>query len=1156
MGVLSEEPQFLDKGSLVEVSTDEEGFGGAWYVATVLDPPPRSASKKKNQHSNRVHVEYQTLLDEDGSKPLRERVNVAFVRPSPPPSEANIAQSFQFNDVVDAFYCDGWWTGVITRVLDNSRFVVTFQNPPDEIEFGLRDLRVHREWVDGKWIEPEKQRTTGLIFSAGKNVEVSFDEEDYRDVWFPAIVLEVFGNDSFLVEYQSPGITSEAGFLKVTVDSLHIRPSPPHLKDKIFCLLEKVDALYNFGWWSGVITKELADHRYIIFFKHTNKEREHSHSELRAHLDWIDGNWVCISQQQSKRQKIGELENHRTVPAKRKGRRSKLLVQSLQPSVGGEEGNAGVNTAEEFVEKECITVIAGGMRGSQAKMLEHFPSEELMRDQKQQFDDPARDKIKEISQLGGGNNQIKRRGRPPKLSVKSPKASAAGKVHNGDVVAADGDVVAADEIVVKDCILSEGELPCVTGEGSTRMGGLLPGKKHLKLIGDNKKLLNGPPRQKNKLSSTKKMPPAKKEKLPNEEVVQASSKQLEKNSSKRGRKRRSAIVNIESPIQGKVHNGDVVTADEIVVKDCIMSEGVLTPVTGEGSTRVGGLLSGKEHLKLIGDNKKLLNGPPRHKNKLSSTKKMPPAKKEKLPNEVVVQASSKQLENNSSKRGRKRKSASVNIESPIQDSRDASRGKAAEVFETDSTRKEVGMAIDELRSSLSDDQPLSMWFEGMHSPTTVDHSRVSPGRAVQQYTVTSVRQEEIAIHPGVNVSNDIVSDYSPRLPFVKTFPLWETIESMEVFQVMPQKPHFRPLDSCKECSREGLAIGSMVNFSGVVKTTSELHFDDPRSIVEDSLDTLLELENHGFDVKVVRDRLTRLLLIKDRQEQLQDQLKELRNWMVEHNHEKTKIHEEIDEIIKQIRELEGKRSLSMLMKGIKESEIASLQARLDTINEEIKNVQLDFEGLAAAKQYPAVDANGEIEPDDCQRLPFVKSFRHVWEAIESMEAFKVMPQKPHFHPLNHCREMFREGFAIGSMVTFASVITKTSELHFDDPRSVIEDSLETLLNLESHGFDVKLLRDRLTGLLLIKDKQEKLQEETKELRNSMEEHNRERTKIHEEIEEMYKQMRELERKRSLATSMKGNKASEITSLQARAGAINEDIKSLQLDFEGVAAAPW
>lgn len=134
------------------------------------------------------------------------------------------------------------------------------------------------------------------MFSTGKKVEVSFEKENYRDVWFPATVLEDSGNDSFFVEYQSPGIgDEEPGLFKKIVDSLHIRPSPPNLKDKNFVLLDKVDAFFDFGWWSGVITKELADSRYLVLFKHTNKERELNQSELRPHMEWRDGKWFSAS---------------------------------------------------------------------------------------------------------------------------------------------------------------------------------------------------------------------------------------------------------------------------------------------------------------------------------------------------------------------------------------------------------------------------------------------------------------------------------------------------------------------------------------------------------------------------------------------------------------------------------------------------------------------------------------------------------------------------------------------------------------------------------------------------------------------------------------------------------------------------------------------
>ncbi|GAA0171905.1 hypothetical protein LIER_25837 [Lithospermum erythrorhizon] len=148
-------PEFLTKGSLVEVSTAEEGFGCVWFEATVVSPCP--SSKKKKTHKGKIHVEYKTLCCDDNlSVPLREHVNVNNVRPLPPFSDKN-TRLFELYDVVDAFYLDGWWTGVITRVFEGLRFLVTFQNPPDELQFGVADLRLHMDWVNDSWVQPPKQ---------------------------------------------------------------------------------------------------------------------------------------------------------------------------------------------------------------------------------------------------------------------------------------------------------------------------------------------------------------------------------------------------------------------------------------------------------------------------------------------------------------------------------------------------------------------------------------------------------------------------------------------------------------------------------------------------------------------------------------------------------------------------------------------------------------------------------------------------------------------------------------------------------------------------------------------------------------------------------------------------------------------------------------
>ncbi|GKA50371.1 agenet domain-containing protein [Tanacetum coccineum] len=54
----------LTKGSKVEVSSDEPGFYGAWYEATLVDIVPLSTKKRRKKKMGYL-VEYDTLFAED-----------------------------------------------------------------------------------------------------------------------------------------------------------------------------------------------------------------------------------------------------------------------------------------------------------------------------------------------------------------------------------------------------------------------------------------------------------------------------------------------------------------------------------------------------------------------------------------------------------------------------------------------------------------------------------------------------------------------------------------------------------------------------------------------------------------------------------------------------------------------------------------------------------------------------------------------------------------------------------------------------------------------------------------------------------------------------------------------------------------------------------
>ncbi|KAF3789124.1 putative cysteine-rich receptor-like protein kinase 35 [Nymphaea thermarum] len=131
----------FSRGDTVEISSDDEGFRGALYTAKIV----------KLLEGRRYWVEYDTLVsDEDEKKPLKEKIDFWHVRPCPPevPSDGG----FNVYEEVDAFHNEGWWIGVVSKVVVGGKYRVYFRDSKEEIEFEQSQLRVHQEWVDGKWV--------------------------------------------------------------------------------------------------------------------------------------------------------------------------------------------------------------------------------------------------------------------------------------------------------------------------------------------------------------------------------------------------------------------------------------------------------------------------------------------------------------------------------------------------------------------------------------------------------------------------------------------------------------------------------------------------------------------------------------------------------------------------------------------------------------------------------------------------------------------------------------------------------------------------------------------------------------------------------------------------------------------------------------------
>lgn len=135
--------KLISKGTKVEVKSDEAGFQGSWFPATIV----------KVMENDKYLVQYQTLVTDDESDFLREEARIQDIRPSPP--QLQRAYPFAISEIVDAWYNDGWWVGRIIKVQDDFKYTVHFKTT-EKLEFEHCQLRPHQEWINGNWITVPK----------------------------------------------------------------------------------------------------------------------------------------------------------------------------------------------------------------------------------------------------------------------------------------------------------------------------------------------------------------------------------------------------------------------------------------------------------------------------------------------------------------------------------------------------------------------------------------------------------------------------------------------------------------------------------------------------------------------------------------------------------------------------------------------------------------------------------------------------------------------------------------------------------------------------------------------------------------------------------------------------------------------------------------
>lgn len=157
---------------------------------------------------------------------------------------------------------------------------------------------------------------------------------------------------------------------------------------------------------------------------------------------------------------------------------------------------------------------------------------------------------------------------------------------------------------------------------------------------------------------------------------------------------------------------------------------------------------------------------------------------------------------------------------------------------------------------------------------------------------------------------------------------------MEVYKRFPQSPHFIPLLESREDCREMSAVGMMLTFSGLLEEVKTLQLNSPISSLNSLSDSFAELEKHGFDVKVPKLRISKLLSLRDEQAKKMEELKGAEKATAE------------KESIKG----ENERKILELQRLNKEADNEIAQSKLceATVAQQLEDVELQFHTTASA----------------------------------------------------------------------------------------------------------------------------------------------------------------------------------------------------------------
>ncbi|KAF3500196.1 hypothetical protein F2Q69_00044093 [Brassica cretica] len=247
----------------------------------------------------KLRVCYKTLLHEDGVNRCKETIERCFIRPVPPEC-LNEGVVFKEGSVVDAYFNNGWLTGVIVVERPDGSFLVYFDDPPDIMRFIRSQLRPHDDWISSKWVKSKNKVLSQHMFRTRKLVEMTreISESEKEKIWVRALVItEIQGGDrrNFLIKRctSSQNLSDEAEGKHSIVDICKIRSSPPRDLCTEYSLNDFVEVVVTHGWRKGRVMEFLIENNYKVYFDATKEDAVFNYTEIRLSMEWLGGgSWI------------------------------------------------------------------------------------------------------------------------------------------------------------------------------------------------------------------------------------------------------------------------------------------------------------------------------------------------------------------------------------------------------------------------------------------------------------------------------------------------------------------------------------------------------------------------------------------------------------------------------------------------------------------------------------------------------------------------------------------------------------------------------------------------------------------------------------------------------------------------------------------------